>query len=189
VICGWTLDSGEELFRVKAHDGEAAMAVSPDGKHLVSGGRDKKLCLWDARSGKQLLTQTRKRGDKAWDLGISSLVFSEAGRTVYTTGRMGEIFGDFSIWKWDLAEKGEGQAFLFSNCGATCIVAQPTAEKYIVGTSNGRIDVLSLGPDGSLHSKDGARETNLESIACLAASPDGKWIAAGSNGICLLRCR
>lgn len=33
-----------------------ALALSPDGWHLVSGGRDKVVCVWDIRDGNRLAT-------------------------------------------------------------------------------------------------------------------------------------
>lgn len=33
-----------------------ALALSPDGWHLLSGGRDKVVCVWDIRDGGKVTT-------------------------------------------------------------------------------------------------------------------------------------
>jgi WD40 repeat protein len=44
--------TGKLVREVKAHVGEAhAVAFSPDGKRLISGGADKVALVWDVESG------------------------------------------------------------------------------------------------------------------------------------------
>jgi serine/threonine protein kinase/WD40 repeat protein len=43
----WSVDSGKEIHSFKGHaDGTQAVAISPDGRFALSGGRDKMLRLW-----------------------------------------------------------------------------------------------------------------------------------------------
>jgi RNA polymerase sigma factor (sigma-70 family) len=68
--------SGKEIRRLVGHaDKVTALAFTPDGKHLASGGRDKAVMLWDVASGKTLWKFT---GNEA----ITSLEASKDGRTI-----------------------------------------------------------------------------------------------------------
>ena len=50
------------------------MAFSPDGKRIVSGSRDNTVKVWDADSGKELLTLKGHTG------GVTSVAFSPDGK-------------------------------------------------------------------------------------------------------------
>ena len=41
-------------------DGVNAVAISPDGKYIVSGSEDKSIKVWDLSSGREIHTLTGK---------------------------------------------------------------------------------------------------------------------------------
>jgi WD40 repeat protein len=45
--------TGKERSSLKGHSGVLALAFSPDGKTLASGGRDDTIKLWDVKTGKE----------------------------------------------------------------------------------------------------------------------------------------
>ena len=67
---------------------------SPDGQRIVSGSRDKSLNVWDAESGKALLTLTGHTGD------VTGVAFSPDGTGGIVSGGQ-----DKTVRVWD-AEKG-----------------------------------------------------------------------------------
>jgi WD40 repeat protein len=100
----WDLDTRKRVFRIDAHRYAASsVAVSPDGRYLLSGGHDWTMRLWDMKTGKQVRRFPR-HGDWVW-----SVAFSPDGRFALSAGggrwRAGEILPgtDFAIRMWDLA--------------------------------------------------------------------------------------
>lgn len=71
----------------------AALAVSPDGKFILSGGSDSNAILWDAASGREL---RRFAGHKATLDGIEAVGFTPDGKRCLTGGSSLVIV-------WDLA--------------------------------------------------------------------------------------
>jgi RNA polymerase sigma factor (sigma-70 family) len=68
--------SGKELRRFAGHqDRVTALAFSPDGKTLVSGGRDKVVALWDLATGRLLW---KSQGNDP----VTAVEFSRDNRTV-----------------------------------------------------------------------------------------------------------
>ena len=71
------------------------MAVSPDGRRIVSGSYDKTVAVWDLESGARLHELTGHQG------GVSSVAVSPDGRRIVSGS------GDKTVAVWDL-ESGHG---------------------------------------------------------------------------------
>ncbi len=89
----WSCET--ELMSIAAHAGEAlSVALSPDGRRLLSGGTDRKICVWDTKSGKQLLSLSAS-GE------VNSVAFSPDGREIVS----GASNGMLTVWQADTGRR------------------------------------------------------------------------------------
>src|SRR5436190_12659145 len=75
----------QEKLTLKGHGGAVqAVAFSPDGKRLATGGDGKTVSVWDVTTGQQLFVA---RGQS----GIQGLAFSPDGRQLACAGADGTV--------------------------------------------------------------------------------------------------
>ena len=129
--------AGSELERVFAghHGGVMLVAVTPDGKQIVSGGADNTVRIWDLERG-HLLRTLKAHGDTYGGVhthGVLALAVSPDGRRIVSGGR------DRHVRVWDLSSgrlerersyEGEIGAAVITPDGARLVTVtsvQPTA--------------------------------------------------------------
>src|SRR5262249_40455352 len=83
----WDPATGKLARTIEAR-GVTCLAVSPDGKMLASGGRDRVVRLWDVESGKAL---AELKGHKN---GLCGLTFSPAGKLLAS----GDVQATVRVW-------------------------------------------------------------------------------------------
>ncbi|MEA5471283.1 hypothetical protein [Spirulina sp. 06S082] len=79
------------LHSLDGHPTTSAIAISPDGKILVSGGRDKAIKVWDIETGELKRTLQSDSGE------IESLAIAPDGKTVVSGS------GDRMVRIWDIS--------------------------------------------------------------------------------------
>jgi WD40 repeat protein len=86
--------TGKEKFTLKNHTGQVvSLAVSKDGKKLLTGSHDSTVRVWEIETGKELLKFTG-HGKVA---GIASVAFSPDGATAAS----GDSNGKILLWSTD----------------------------------------------------------------------------------------
>lgn len=94
VFVGYSHDTPEHVARVLALAGHAdyvsGVAVTPDGRRLVSASGDRKLKVWDLATGQETATLT---GHEDW---ISAMTVTPDGR------RAVSATDDHTLKVWDL---------------------------------------------------------------------------------------
>lgn len=162
-----------------------AAEVSDDGTLLATGGKDKKIRLWNLETGE--LQQTLS----GYHVGpISALSFSPDGTFLVSSGSH----------NW---EEQEGQGGITYTLFTRDSVEDRTAQVWDVATGEniatfkhlGQVRAIAFSPDGTLLATSAGR-TDIRStktwqdivtlstvnVTCLAFSPDGTHIAVGMSG-------
>ena len=210
-IIMWDIQTGSEIRRFEGeHIGSVnALAVSPDGAFMVTGGADHAVILWEIASG-----QVIQRFDDHTDA-VSSVAFNHDG-TRFASGSV-----DTTIRLWD-REAGslilhlEGhpatvQAMAFrpgnvSREETLISAAQVDLREWDLETGNTRRSFemacagfgIAMSPDGQMLATTNCvaitmldlenwvwndRAIATESLEALAISPDGRYLIAGQiNG-------
>jgi RNA polymerase sigma factor (sigma-70 family) len=144
----------------------AAVAFSPDGRVLVTGGRDGKVVLWDVPTGKEL---ARLDGHKK---GVTGLAVLPDGKTLVTGGAGG------SVLAWDLAAR----RLLWKSAGGAAVTALALApDGSSLASAAGGNQVLRWETATGRPLPAAVVGDPKEAVHSVAFSPDGKRLLAGGQ--------
>ncbi|MFM6255198.1 MAG: WD40 repeat domain-containing protein, partial [Dolichospermum sp.] len=106
------METGEEKFTLKGHSNSVnAIAVTPDGKTVISGSSDNTIKIWDLETGEEKLTF---KGHSSW---VTAIAVTPDGKTVISGS------WDNTIKIWDLANRKEIATFTGEGRIMRCAVA------------------------------------------------------------------
>jgi len=157
---------GAQIACLRGHEQlVASVAVSPDGRRIVSGSRDETVRIWDVVSGEELACL---RGHES---GVWSVAVSPDGRRIVSGS------ADRTVRVWD-ANSGEELACLRGHEYAVWSVAiSPDGRRIVSGSMDGTVRVWAADSGEELACLRG-HEYPVYSVA---VSPNGRRIVSGSD--------
>ncbi len=165
-ITFWSVKDGEELEYTRAQrTAILAMAISPDGKTLLSAGEDAGLNIWDWRTGEYQATFLEHSKS------ITSLAISSDSKVLITGGLDG-------LKVWDLAYHPQRPMYTLADMGTLTNVVAINPNGYIVASGNDRGKVLFWNLQTGTKISDFTPHTDM--ITGLAFSPDGRTLITAS---------
>jgi WD40 repeat protein len=179
VVRAWEAASGRELKQFPGKGGIWSVAVTPDGRQIITGEDGGLFRIWDTSSGREVKTLTGAKPQDADDpqlrvfgLTLESARLSGDGKT-FVTAKMREN----TLVVWDVAKAAETRRI-------ACTMASPTGfdlsadGKVLLVANQNLIDVWDLPGGKQLRQLRG----HEQAVSTVAISPDGKTAATFSQG-------
>ena len=140
------------------------MALSPDGRLVVTGGADKYLRIWEIATGNCKNTMEAHAG------GTSQICISPDGHLIVSIGR------DNQVLVWDLIS-GESVAKLEGHARDVTAIALTSTGYLVTGSLDRTLRVWDLGGLSCLNILKG----HQDKVNCVVVTPDGKYAISGSE--------
>jgi WD40 repeat protein len=142
-----------------------AVAVSPDGRTIVSGSDDRTVKVWEAESGRLLRSLEGHTG------GVNAVAVSPDGRTIVSGS------DDRTVKVWE-AESGRLLRSLEGHTDLVRAVAvSPDGRTIVSGSDDRTVKVWEAESGRLLRSLEG----HTDWVRAVAVSPDGRTIVSGSR--------
>ena len=183
----WSVSTGTLLHSMITNDSYAISAVqfSPDGKLLASGGYGTGLILWNTGNGSQAgYFQTSVNG------GVAALAFSSDGATLVDTGIQYSSTNSVNVAPleiWNVSTKQLEKSLNTSPSSFQGNVCYSPDGKLVatvettttVGLASVQVKLWDPNSGLLMYELD---PQDMQSVATLAFSPDGKSLAMGGIG-------
>ena len=142
-----------------------AIAVTPDGKTLISGSDDNTIKIWDLVTGEEQFTL---RGHSSY---VGAIAITPDGKRVISGS------GDKTIKIWDLQTEKEQFTLTGHSHYVRAIVITPDGKRVISGSDDKTIKIWDLVTGKEQFTLTG----HSNSVRAIAITPDGKRVVSGSD--------
>lgn len=178
----WDVASGDPTRTLKGHtDAVRAVAFSPDGKLLVSGGDDGVARVWETANGRSRMTlafpELAKRLGEKYPIGVDSVAFSPDGQTFVTSAGVLVAFQK---------PAGVGEVMVWSTATSQKVAKLPGNEgmvRQVAFCPDGKL-LATAGSDGSIRLWDTTTYRavgEMKGWVPVAFSPDGRELVSSDD--------
>jgi len=173
----WSLADGSKVV-LKAHDSWVfAVAVTPDGNTVLSGGGDGRLIWWPL-AGEAPQPVRTVAAHVGW---IRALAVSPDGQHVASAGN------DRQVRLWNIAEGTLVKEFAGHDSHVYSVTFHPSGAFLVSGDLKGNVHQWDIATGTLVRSFDakalwsynGGQMVDFGGVRGLAISPDGRYLAAG----------
>lgn len=171
-------EDAEPILEVEAQIGHkrkvSALAYSPDGALLASGGADHTIRLWDTKTGALLKVL------KAHTAGVTDLAFTPDGQNLLSVaGVTNPAHTDVHIRLWEVKTGKQKQSFEIGKFNASSMALSPDGKLLAggSGTWDKKISLWNLSTGELISSWEGHKSA----VVSLTFSPDNSTLASGGG--------
>ncbi len=162
----WQLNSGQRIGTLVGHsDQVTCLVMSPSGQTLISGSKDRTIRFWDLRKKKIVRTFGGQIDDHLSE--ITNLAISPDNQILLSCDL------DNSLKIWDINYARVLKTIFFS-ADVTCLTIHPHGQLFCSGGLESQVKIRQIKDGQVIRSLN-----NTSGVLSLAFSPDGKLLATG----------
>jgi len=186
VVIVWDINTGKEIRRFEGHSGPVrAVAVSPDGLTVISGGlsgasmmEPGELILWDLRTGQEI-HRFEGQAEAIVDIAISSdgnKVIASSGEVAYSSAVLNQTY---SLLLWNVRTGELIHRFKDIERDVPNLAISPNGDFALTASTDHNLYLWDMESGEQVHTLEG----HIDLVMTVAISPDGhRAISGGGDG-------
>jgi hypothetical protein len=152
-----------EVRRLTGHqDAVTSVAVTPDGRYVVSGSWDRTVRIWELATGKEVRRLIGQQGH------VESVAVTPDGRYIVSGGN------DATLRLWELATGEEIRRFAGHEGHVRSVAVTPDGRYVVSGSWDRTVRIWELATG-----KEVRRLTDDIYVVSLEVTPDGRYLVCG----------